>query len=111
MALPEFARRLIEINLDQYCDERVPEVAKVQVQMTYKIRENNVTLYERCRSYLDLDQWVEVPIAQFRYDSKSAKWTLYSADRNSQWHIYGEIPPDTDFIVLLEEVDRWINVP
>jgi len=111
MILPEFIRRIIEITLDQYCEERVPEVARDQVQMTYRISENNVTLYEKCRTYLDLNDWLEVPIAQFQYDAVSRKWTLYCTDRDSRWHLYWETAPNADFDILLEEADRWLKMP
>jgi len=106
MALPEFTRKLIETKLDRYCDQRVPEFAKDQVQMTYKIKGNDVTLYEKRRAYFDPDQWSKMPIGQFRYNPKSPKWSLYWADRNSKWHLYREIPPTADFDVLLMELDK-----
>jgi len=106
MALSEFTRKLIETKLDRYCDQRVPEFAKDQVQLTYKIKGNDVTLYEKRRAYFDPDKWSKMPIVQFRYNTNSAKWSLYWADRNSKWHLYLELPPNTDFDVLLKELDK-----
>lgn len=111
LVLPEFIGRFVEIMLDQYCDEKVPELAKVQVQLNYVIDGTNITLYERCHSYLDLDKWATLPVAQFRYDVKSAKWTLYRADRDARWHLSLEPPPNSDFDLLLEEVDKWLTIP
>jgi len=106
MPLPEFTHKLIEIKLDRYCDQRVPEFAKDQVQMAYKIRGNYVTLYEKRVAYFDREKWSKMPIVQFRYNPKSAKWALYRADRNSRWHLYEEVPPNADFDVLLKELDK-----
>ena len=81
MALTEFTRKLVETKLDKYCKEKVPDEVKNQVKMIYKIRGNNVNLYEKRRVYFDFRKWTEMPIAQFRYDAESTRWTLYCADR------------------------------
>lgn len=106
MALPEFTRRLVESKLDKYCKEKVPDAAKKQVQMIYKIRGNKVILYEKRRVYSGFNKWFEMPIAQFRYDAEATKWTLYCADRNNKWHIYEAIGSRINFDVLLKEVNN-----
>ena len=54
---------------------------------------------------MDSSTWVGIPIAQFRFNPKNSKWTLYCADRNSRWHEYNDLDPDQEFETLLREVD------
>ncbi len=65
MAIPILVKQLIEKKLTKFCDKRIPEQAKSQVQLEY------VTLYEKRPYFLDKD-----------------KWTLFCRDRNSKWHEY-----------------------
>jgi hypothetical protein len=46
-----------------------------------------------------------MPIAQFRFDPETGKWTLYYADRNSKWHEYTDIEATSHFDELLKGVD------
>jgi len=48
---------------------------------------------------------VRVPVAQFRYEPNHNHWTLYWAHRNSRWHRYDLIDPDT-VDELLKEIDN-----
>ena len=105
MALPESTRRFVEKRLDTYCEERIPEHAKIQVRMGYKIRGNHVTLFEERPSFPDFEVWVNIPVAQFRFNPEQDKWTLYWSDRNSKWHEYYDLEPNQEFEVILQEVD------
>jgi len=106
MALPELTKQRVEKVLGEYCAKKVPAELSGQVRMGYRIRGNNVTLYEEKPHFLKPDTWVDIVVAQFRYDAKEKDWTLYCADRNSRWHEYFDLEPDHDFKVLLKEVDE-----
>lgn len=105
MALPEFTKKLIEKKLRDYCAKKVPSHVKDQYRLDFKSRGNSVTLYEERPYFMDPSEWVDIVIAQFRYDSKTQKWTLYCADRNSKWHEYLDLDPTKNFDVLLDEVE------
>src|SRR5262245_16780090 len=106
MALPVLTRTLIETKLKKYCEERIPAHAKSSVRLSFNIRGNSVTLSEERPMFRDPSKWVTIPIAQFRLNPKTSKWTLYYADRNSRWHEYIELDPDQEFVALLREVDE-----
>jgi len=105
MTLPKLIEQLVEAKLSKYCKKRVPESVLDQVRMTFKIRGNNVTLIEQRPEYMNINNWVDIPVAQFRYDNTLKEWTLYWPDRNSRWHEYYDIEPNKDLDVLLKEVD------
>ena len=105
MALPEFTKKLIQKTLSDYCTRKVPSHVKDQYQLDFKFRGNSVTLYEERPTFMDKSEWVDIVVAQFRYDPKTQKWSLYCADRNSKWHEYIGLNRTKDFNVLLEEVE------
>ena len=106
MPLSEFTRKLVETRLSQYCKNRIPLSVRHKVSLEFKIRGNNVTLYEARPFFRDPSIWTENPVAQFRFDGKTKKWDLYCCDRNSKWHLYIHMESNTNFDDLLEEVNR-----
>ena len=108
MTLSKADRRDIEVLLTAYCDRRVPEHVRNQVNVDFRIRGQTVTLLER-RPPLRVTgrkEWTEIVVAQFRRDSDSGQWRLYCADRNSRWHAYQGVRPTKTLSPLLAEVDR-----
>jgi hypothetical protein len=106
MPLPEFTKRLVEITLLTYCHNKVPEHARQEVKIYFKVRGDNVTIYESRPYHLDPSVWKEKPVARFRYDQESKKWSLYCADRNSKWHPHTEAEPSLNFDDLVKAIDR-----
>ena len=106
MPLPEFTQQLIKSKLSSYCNKRVPPHVRDQIKLDFKIRGNSVTLFEQRRSLHKQDEWIDIPIAQFRYDTAESLWTLFCTDRNSKWHQYTPAKPSKDFNTLLLEVEN-----
>jgi hypothetical protein len=105
MPLTEFTIILIEIKLTEYIDQRNPVHIRDQVKLTYKFVGNRVNLIEARRYHRDPTTWIETPIAQFRFDQVTNKWSLYFMDRNSYWHLYDLVKPSANFEDILREVD------
>jgi hypothetical protein len=107
MALSEFTRKLIEVKLSKYCKNRIPEDARDNLRLIFKIDEDLVTLF-LARPYFkkNRSQWAERSVAQIRFDDDHKKWLLYFIDRNNNWHLYDLIPPIDDLDDLLRELDR-----
>lgn len=106
MAIPAFIRNSIEQNLKNYCESKVPEKVRDKLRICFKIRGNSIVLFEERPSFPDKSVWVDIFVAQFRFNPENGKWTLYWADRNSRWHIYDDFLPSKNFNVLLKEVDN-----
>jgi hypothetical protein len=106
MSLSEFTRKYVETKLTAYCNIRIPENIRDKIKMVFKISGNKLTLFESRPFSADPSVWTQSPVAQFRFDERSMKWTLYSADRNSKWHIYPGIKPTAILEYLLQEVDN-----
>jgi hypothetical protein len=104
MALPILQRQLAEKLLRSFCDKRVPMQYRTEARLDFKVRGNSVTLVESRPGIFVADPWLDMSIAQFRYDESQSTWTLYWADRNAKWHIYMDCDPSRDLAELLEEV-------
>lgn len=106
MSLPVELRTRVEQKLAGFCRDRVPERARGQVRLGYKIRGNHVTLIEERIAYLEPGEWIAIPVAQFRFDPADSLWRLFWPDRNARWHEYWDLDPARDFGLLLAEVDE-----
>jgi Protein of unknown function (DUF3024) len=106
MPLMEFTKILIETRLTDYCEHRIPIDVRDQPKLTYKIEGYKVTLVETRPYHRDSAVWTEIPIAQFRFDRNTQKWSLFSLDRNDTWHLYDLIKPSMNFDDLLKAIDN-----
>ena len=106
MPLSENLRARVEERMARFCRERVPEHARHQVRLSYKLWGNHVTLIEERIAFLEPGVWVDIPVAQFRFDPDDSLWRLYWSDRNNRWHAYWDVDPARDLEPLLAEVDE-----
>lgn len=105
MPLPEVVRSRAEQLLFSFCQLRVPQSARDQYRLEFRVRGNTVTLYECHAPWRPDQQWTRMPSAQFRFDLGRLTWTLYWADRNCRWHLYDDVAPSTDLAELLAKVN------
>lgn len=106
MPLSPLVKQLVEKKLAAYCQRKIPADLHDEIRIDFKFRGNTVTLFENRPAFGLPEKWVNIPVAQFRYDPDDHLWTLCCADRNSRWHPDVEIDPVKDFDLLLQEIDR-----
>jgi hypothetical protein len=105
MSLPISIKKSVEEKLNAFFQQRIPENLHDRIRLSYNIRGDSVTLIESRPHFRDPDRWIEMKIAQCRYDSEAGCWTLYCADRNERWHIYDLLPPQKEIDALISEID------
>ena len=105
MSLTEFTKKLVETKLNDYCKCKIPCDVCNQIKLTYKIVGYKVTLIEMRPYHLDPAIWTETPIAQFRFDRDTQKWSLFSIDRSDKWHLYDLIKSSADFNDMLKALE------
>jgi len=105
MAIPELTRRRAEKLLQELIDRRVPMRFRDQIRMSVEVRGNNVTLFEDRPVWRMPGQWTHGKIAQFRYDPKTERWTLYWSNRHGKSLLYEGKRPAADIATLVREVD------
>ena len=106
MALSEFQRAHITKCLSGYCEDSVPQHARDQVRLSFRLGTHDVVLFEERVRWDDPQEWVEIPIAKFRYVASHREWRLYCRLRDLRWHEYEPCFAAPDFETLLTEVKR-----
>ena len=106
MPIPPIQKQLVEKLMQNYCDSKIPKDLQDKIRLSYKIRGNNITLIESRPFYKDNSQWIDMKVAQIRFENNKKTFTLFWADRNEKWHLYDFIEPSTELENVLEEIDK-----
>lgn len=101
--LDVFTKKRIEKIMTTYIEAKVPKHVSNQIKLNFKFRGDTVTLNEERIAYMS-DQWVEMPIAQFRFEQN--KWKIYWRDSKKKWHFVDDFTPEEDFEKQLQIVDN-----
>ena len=109
MALSEFERKRVEKLLTAYCETKIPSHLRDRIRLEFRIRGNEVSLFESRPHWQGAGEWIATKVARFRKDPKAQTWQLFWADRNSKWRPYPTLPFHRDFEILLQEVDRNVT--
>lgn len=104
MALSEFEKKRIDKLFTEFARQRVPERFAEQIRIDYRIKNDEVSLYESRPHYMLDSTWFSLPIARFKKDPETGDWQLYCADRTHNWRLYKLCPPSRDIEKLLTEV-------
>ena len=104
MPLHKLLRTVVEMQLADYCDRRVPVHLRDRVRMTFRIHGNYVTLFEERRLPDSETRWARYRIAQFRYDEDTSMWSVYWENGADRWERY-DAPPSRSLKDLLKVVD------
>ena len=105
MALSELEQANLEKRLSAYCEGRVPAHVRDKVRLGFRIRGNEIVLFEERPAFQKPHNWQELPVAKFRYIATQRIWRLYCQHRDLRWHEYQARPTARSFDALLEEVD------
>lgn len=105
MPLSEFEIKRVEKLFTAYCEGKVPGYLRDQIRIEYRIRGNEVSLFESRAHLQGSGEWISTKVACFRKDSESEAWQLFWADRNSKWRPYSPLPSHRDIEKLLQTVE------
>jgi hypothetical protein len=82
MPIPPLELTAAQKYLARFCDERVHETIRHQVNLSFGVERNSLILFENRPRYNDPSRWLAAPIAKFTYVLKARVWRLYYQDRN-----------------------------
>lgn len=105
MPISPFQIARVSKILQDYCNARVPPEVRDQVQLKFRFEGNSVFLFEHRPPWDNREDWIEIPVAKFRYFVGRQEWVLFWRDRNEKWHRYELIAPSPSFEDPLAEVD------
>ncbi len=106
MSLSEFEIKRVEKLFIAYCEKMVPGHLRNTIRLEYRIRHNEVTLFESRPHLQGSGEWISTRIACFRKDPQAENWQLFWADRNNQWQSYSPLPFHRDIEKLLQAVEK-----
>ncbi len=104
-ALPPALAREVDAVLRRFCRVRVPERERRFRGVYFTVRGTTVTLLEERPTFYDPDEWDDIKVAQFRFDPRRVRWSLYCADGSARWQPYPGLGSSESFEALLREVD------
>lgn len=105
MAIPELEQKRAAVRLDEFC-ERVPSHIRDQLSYHWKVRGNQITLFERRPAWRGRPgQFTDRSFARFQFDSSTHHWMLKWSDRNGRFHPYQGLESVRSFRLLVDEVE------
>jgi Protein of unknown function (DUF3024) len=108
MPMPAAVREYAVRQVAAFCERRMPVDLRAELRLEHSVRGGRITIVERRRPWSERigPDWTSTNVAQLRYDERTARWTLYAADRNDRWVLYDHVGPSRDVGPLIAEIDE-----
>ncbi|PHS31980.1 MAG: hypothetical protein COA92_07325 [Sulfurovum sp.] len=103
--IPPIQKQLAIMQMEKYCNNRIPEYAQYQVKSKYALEKSTITLMESRVKYDDASVWIDIPIAKMKYEGKSMTWKLYCIMANAKWVAYDGLTPQKDLQECIDEIE------
>ena len=110
MALLEIKRAEAERDLKKFCADFVPPEYQDQIRHSYRIRGNDITLFEERPPWDAVgEEWTKRAIARFRYEPDCNGWSVSWQRANGRWLYCDWIGETARFAEALAEVKRDVQ--
>jgi hypothetical protein len=105
MAIPQLELARVRKRLDAFC-ERVPPPVRDKVSHLWRVRGNQITLFERRPAWRGPPGVVtDRAFARFQFDPPTHVWMLKWRDRNGRFHPHEGFEAVRSFDALVDEVE------
>jgi hypothetical protein len=104
--LSEFELKRIEKIFNDYCLNKIPAKLQSRIKMEYRVREDEVTLFESRPVWDDHAMWISGKVARFSKDPETGGWFLYQAALDGSWSQYEPLPFHRQIEKLLDVVEK-----
>src|SRR5271169_2733739 len=106
MPFTEFELKYIEKTVGKMCELRSPTHLHDKLQIVFEVKGYDVIVSEKRPRWDDPLQWLNMPIAKFKFIKKDKVWKLYWMRKDMKWHSYFEMPNSSKNLeALVQEVD------
>jgi hypothetical protein len=102
--LSEIQQAQVVKRLTAFCESRVPLAMRDRLRVGFRIKGNEVVLFEERPDFHPPYEWREMPSAKLKYVATQGMWRLYCQHRDRRWHAYEALPEASSFGKLLDEV-------
>lgn len=107
MGLSEFGEEKVKIALNGFLEKRRPPVEmREKVDLSYRIENQSVIIFEVREYFRDPKRKIECMIAKATYIMKSGCWKIFWQRADLKWHGYKPQMEVTDFEQFLDVVDK-----
>ena len=106
MALSGLQLAQVDRLLKPICKDSPDPAVRAQLRLGYRVEGNRVILFESRVRWDDHSQWLEHPVAQFRFVASIERWRLFCMFRDLKWHGYQPLPEAPALAALVAEVKR-----
>jgi glutamate synthase domain-containing protein 1 len=96
---------IIEVMENFLEKRRPPEHLRTQVDLSYKIEDESVVVFELRPSWDRPDEVREKPIAKATFIKEKGSWKIFSVSANQRWEIYKSVPTVNDLREFAKLVD------
>jgi hypothetical protein len=105
VAIPELEQKRAGAWLARFC-ERVPSHIRDQLSYHWKVRGNQITLFERRPVWRGKPgDFTDMGFTRFQFDPATHHWMLKWSDRNGRFHPYEGLESVRSFERLVDEVE------
>jgi hypothetical protein len=77
MGFSELEKQRIKKIVGGFCENRIPDYLRDQINLFHKIRGNDVSIIESRPHFIKKDERTESSIERMSFDSESMKWQLF----------------------------------
>jgi len=106
MAFNEIELKRIDRLVGTMCRERIPAHIKDELELIYRIKGHDVTIFEKRPDWDDPAENMEIPVAKLKYVRTKKEWRLYWQRRDLKWHAYDLLSSGPDLKELVDEIDE-----
>ena len=104
MGFNDIELRRIEKVVGGFCRSRVPDHLMAKIKVFYEIRGYEVRILESRQFSGKGHEWVELPIARFKYDPDGFKWDLFWRRASGRWMKCPDFEPTNRLQSLIDEI-------
>lgn len=107
MAISEFEIKRIEKIMAEYLERTRPAPhIRNKLDISYRINNQSVELFEIRPAFRAPDETIENPIAKATYVKSTKEWRLYWMKADLKWHRYEPAPEVTDLEEFLQVIEE-----
>lgn len=107
MAIDIFQTLDVIETLENYIDRiRPPEEMREKYDISYKIEDQSVIIYEIREHWKNKIEKIEIPIAKATYVKKQKYWKVFWQRSDLKWHGYEPKPTVESIKKFVEEVEK-----
>ena len=109
MAFSELENKRIEKIVGTFCDNRVPDRARDQLKVGFRVEGQTIFVFESRPSWDDPNKWMDHDFVKISYVKSRSIWKLYWMRASGKWNLYKPHGEDKDLGKLINTINEDRN--